>query len=149
MNNSTRYSSYPNQNRALLSIKPQYSSAIFEGNKKFEFRRNIFSRPVDIVVVYVTSPVQQVVGEFDVHSVISESVSSLWERTKRFAGIEEDLFLRYFEGKDYGHAIEVGEVRSYSSPFCPIECFGIRPPQSFVYLDSDLIHDMATTQSVA
>lgn len=136
MKNLTLYSDYPNPTRALLSIKPKYSSAIFRGEKRFEFRRSSFSRPVDIVVVYVTAPVQKVIGEFDVRSVIGESVPSLWERTKRFAGVERDFFFRYFEGREYGYAIEVGEVRSYRSPFCPIERFGIRPPQSFVYLDS-------------
>ncbi len=138
VSNSTPYSSYPNPTRALLSIKPQYSSAIFEGEKRFEFRRSIFSRPVNVVVVYATAPVRKVIGEFDVRCVIGESLPSLWERTKWFAGIEEDFFFRYFEGREYGYAIEVGEVRAYESPFCPVERLGIRPPQSFVYLDSVL-----------
>jgi predicted transcriptional regulator len=120
----------------LLSIKPQYSSAIFRGEKRFEFRRSIFSRPVDVVVVYATAPVQRGVGEFDVHSILSESLSSLWEQTKWFAGVEEDFFFRYFEGRNHGYAIEVGEVRAYQSRFCPVKRFGIRPPQAFVYLDS-------------
>jgi len=120
----------------LLSIKPRFASAIFKGEKRFEFRKNIFSRPVDIVIVYATVPVRRVVGEFDVRSVIGEPLPSLWERTRRFAGIEEDFFFRYFEGREYGYAIEVGEVRTYERPFCPIEHLGIRPPQSFVYLES-------------
>lgn len=87
------------------------------------------------MVVYATAPVKQVVGEFDVRSIIGESLSSLWEQTKWFAGIEEDFFFSYFEGREHGYAIEVGEVRTYQSPFCPVEHFGVRPPQSFVYLD--------------
>ena len=134
MSNSIPYSDCPKPTRALLSIKPEYSSAIFRGDKKFEFRRRSFSRHVDVVVVYVTAPVRRVVGEFDVCSIINESVSSLWERTKRFAGVDEAFFFRYFEGRECGFAIEVGEVRPYHSHFCPIERFGVRPPQSFVYL---------------
>lgn len=134
MNNSLPYSGCRTPTRALLSIKPQHSSAIFEGNKKFEFRRILFSRPVDIIVVYATAPVQMVVGEFDVNSIIKEPLSSLWEQTNQFAGIDKNFFLQYFNGREYGYAIEIGEVRSYQCPFCPIEHFGVRPPQSFIYL---------------
>jgi predicted transcriptional regulator len=121
-----------------LSIKPEYSSAIFQGRKRYEFRRNNFARHVDVVVVYATAPVQKVVGEFDVRSIINESVSSLWEHTKQFSGVERDFFFRYFQGRERGFAIEVGEVRLYHSSYCPVEHLGVRPPQSFVYLDSAL-----------
>lgn len=134
MTNLTLFSNSPNPTRALLSIKPRFASAIFEGQKRFEFRRSIFSRPVDIVIVYVTVPVRKVVGEFDVRSIIAEPLPMLWERTKSFAGIEEDFFFRYFEGQEHGYAIEVGKVRTYDRPYCPTEHLGIRPPQSFLYL---------------
>jgi predicted transcriptional regulator len=117
-----------------LSIRPDFVEAIIRGEKKFEFRRSIFARPVDVVIVYATVPVQRVVAEFDVCSIISEKLPTLWKRTHKSAGIGREFFLKYFEGKDYGHAIEIGKVRLYKMPFCPIEKFGIRPPQSFVYL---------------
>ncbi len=88
--------------------------------------------------MYATTPIKRVVGEFDVRSIIGESLPTLWEQTKSFAGIEEDFFFRYFEGREHGYAIEVGEVRAYQRPFCPVERFGVRPPQSFVYLDHTL-----------
>lgn len=138
MNSSKLYSDSPNPTRALLSIKPNFAYAILRGEKKYEFRRSIFTRPVDVVVLYATAPVRRVVAEFEVCSVISQPLQTLWDRTKKFAGIGEEYFFRYFQGRVYGHAIEIGEVRPYKSPFCPIERFGIRPPQSFVYLDFDL-----------
>jgi predicted transcriptional regulator len=104
--------------------------------RKAGSRRSRFARRVDVVVVYVTAPVRRVVGEFDVLSIINESVFSLWEQTKQFSGVEEDFFFRYFQGRERGFAIEVGEVRPYQSPYCPIEHLNVRPPQSFVYLDS-------------
>jgi predicted transcriptional regulator len=119
-----------------LSIRPNFVESIIQGKKKFEFRRSIFTRPVDIVVVYATAPVRRVVAEFDVCSVISESLSLLWKRTHHFAGIDSEFFWNYFEGKDYGYAIEIGEVRTYKTPFCPIEELGVFPPQSFVYLEA-------------
>ncbi|MCK4792478.1 MAG: hypothetical protein KAV87_52600 [Desulfobacteraceae bacterium] len=122
--------------RALLSVKPNFAEAIIRGKKKYEFRRSIFVRPVDVVLIYATVPVRRVVAEFDVCSVISDTLPTLWKRTQKFAGIDSEFFWEYFEGRDYGHAIEIGDVRPYKTPFCPIKELGVRPPQSFVYLES-------------
>jgi predicted transcriptional regulator len=86
--------------------------------------------------MYVTAPVQRVVAEFDVVSIISEPLQKLWRRTREYAGIDETLFYRYFDGLHRGHAIAIGELRVYGSPFCPVEQLGLRPPQSFIYLDA-------------
>jgi predicted transcriptional regulator len=135
VSNLRRSSGYLKQTRALLSIRPQFAEAILRGEKKYEFRRSIFSRPVDVVVIYVTTPVQKVVAEFDVISIISESLPNLWRRTKKYAGIDEDIFYGYFEGLDHGHAICIGDVRTYKTPYCPVRRLGLKPPQSYAYLD--------------
>jgi predicted transcriptional regulator len=84
--------------------------------------------------VYATIPVRQVVAEFEVRSVITGGLDSLWRRTRNFAGIEKKVFFEYFKGVQIGHAIEIGKVKRYKEPYCPIEKLGIRPPQSFVYV---------------
>ena len=136
MNNLRQYLNSPKPTRALLSVKPNFAEAIIRGKKKYEFRRSIFARPVDVVLVYATVPVKRIVAEFDVCSVISETLPTLWKRTQKFAGINSEYFCEYFTGKNIGHAIKIGNVRPYKIPFCPIEEFGIRPPQSFVYLEA-------------
>lgn len=90
---------------------------------------------MDIVVVYITNPVSLVMGEFDVRQVIHDRVRSLWDRTKAAAGIKRELFFAYFKGRDYGYAIEIGEVRLYDMPLRLDQHFRVRPPQSFMYLD--------------
>jgi predicted transcriptional regulator len=117
-----------------LSIRPPYAEAIFRGEKRFEFRRAIFRKAVDVVIVYTTSPTGLVVGEFDVTGIISESVDELWNQTSRYAGIDQDLFFNYFKGRDVGHAIAIGNIRKYKKPLKLAEAFGIRAPQSFVYI---------------
>jgi predicted transcriptional regulator len=89
---------------------------------------------VDVVVVYITSPTSLVVGEFDVSEVISDSVEDLWSRTRHHAGIDRDGFLGYFKGCSVGHAIVIGSVRKYRKPLEIFGAFGIRAPQSFVYV---------------
>lgn len=135
MTNSRRLSDFPKRTKALLSIKPEFAYAILNGEKRYEFRRKIFARPVDVILVYATMPVGRVIAEFDVRSVISDSPQELWNRTNRFAGIDKDRFFQYFDGSEEGYAIEVGDVRTYDNSVCPMEAFGIAPPQSFAYIE--------------
>ena len=133
--NSSKLSyGFPKRTCALLSIRPNFASAILNGEKRFEFRRRKFAPSVKVVLVYATIPVRQVVAEFEVRSVITGGLDSLWRRTRNFAGIEKKVFLEYFKGVQIGHAIEIGKVKRYKEPYCPIEKLGIRPPQSFAYV---------------
>lgn len=134
---------------ALLSIRPEFADAIAQGVKRFEFRRYAFAREVTVVLVYATSPVGLVVGEFDVRSVIRAPLPELWRRTKHAAGIDETVFLRYFAGRDAGAAIEVGQFRAYAVPYSPLEVLGTRPPRSFRYLDSENTEHCRSTSPVA
>lgn len=134
MNSLRPCSGSPNVTRVLLSIRPEFVIGILRGNKRYEFRRIMFARNVDTVLIYATVPIRRVVAEFDIHSIITESVPLLWSKTHQFAGINRGLFLRYFEGRELGHAIEIGEVRPYRTPYCPIKELGLKPPQSFVYV---------------
>lgn len=48
----------------LLSIKPEYTSAIAKGIKKVEFRKRIFSETVERAFVYSSSPMKKIIGSF-------------------------------------------------------------------------------------
>src|SRR5438067_1449468 len=96
LSSSTRSSGWQTPTRALFSIRPEYAAAIFDGRKRFEFRRSVFRRAVTTVIVYVTKPVGMVVGEFDVEGVIQGGVQDLWEHTQEAAGIDRERFLNYF-----------------------------------------------------
>lgn len=56
--------------KVLLSIKPEFVQEIFTGKKKYEYRKVIFTRSVDKVVVYSTKPVGMIVGEFTVENIL-------------------------------------------------------------------------------
>lgn len=121
--------------KVLLSIKPEFADKIFSGEKKFEFRRVIFkNKAVSTVVVYVSSPVQKVVGEFEIGSIITDGISALWEQTKEHAGISGEFFQAYFSDKREGHAIVIKKVTRYKKPLCLRKDFDLLPPQSFMYL---------------
>ena len=53
--------------RVLLSIKPEFALKIFDGSKRYEYRRSIFKRGgVTKIVVYASDPIQKVIGEFKI-----------------------------------------------------------------------------------
>jgi predicted transcriptional regulator len=121
--------------KVLLSIKPEFASKIFEGTKRFEFRRLVFkNKEVSKIVVYASAPISKVIGEFDIEHIIQKELEELWEETKDFSGITKTYFDQYFTGKEKGFAISVKNPKLYKKPQNLKEKFGMVPPQSFAYL---------------
>lgn len=121
--------------KVLLSIKPKYADLIFDGTKKFEFRKAIFKNSkINTVVVYASSPMQKVIGEFEIDTIINDKLDALWKQTKKHAGIDEAFFYEYFADKREGFAIKIKKAKRYKTPLCLKNDFKLAPPQSFLYL---------------
>jgi predicted transcriptional regulator len=120
---------------ALLSIRPEYAQAIFEGVKDVEFRRSRLAPDVSIVIVYVTRPVAKVIGWFEVEAVIEGTPLALWRRFAKSAGIDRSAYLDYFDQAPRAFGIKVGRPTRLKRPK-PLSALGsdLRPPQSFQYL---------------
>ncbi|CAJ5502422.1 ASCH domain-containing protein [Burkholderia pseudomallei] len=124
--------------KVLLSIKPEYADRIFDGSKKFEFRKTIFkNHSVTKVVVYATMPIGKVIGEFDVGDVIENTPRKLWQQTGTWAGISRAFFDTYFHGRTRAFAIQVINPHRYETPL-DLDAIAPRctPPQSFRYLSA-------------
>lgn len=120
--------------KVVLSIKPEFAFKIFDGTKRFEFRKSIFKDTrVKSVIVYASSPVQQVIGEFQIGNIHNYDLDTLWEMTQEHSGISEDFYYQYFADKEMGFAIEVKKPRKYRIPKCLRQDFNLLPPQSFAY----------------
>ncbi len=123
--------------KVLLSIKPEFAFKIFDGEKKFEFRKVIFKNPdIRTVVVYASSPVQQVIGEFEIDDILSSTPNEIWELTKKYSGISEIYFHEYFENRLVAHAIKIKNTKRYKKPMSLKDDFNVLPPQSYLYLNS-------------
>jgi predicted transcriptional regulator len=127
-------------NILLLSIRPEYANKIFDRTKTVELRR---VRPRllnegDRVVVYVSSPLQAVVGSFKVDNIVEKPVTELWEEVEKLAGISHEDFYDYYYGVRLGVGIFLKDIHRFSQP---VELHRLRnklpnlkPPQSFRYL---------------
>ncbi|WP_255331368.1 ASCH domain-containing protein [Methanocalculus taiwanensis] len=120
-----------------MSVKPKYADKILVGSKKFEFRKVIFRHPdVHEIVIYSSSPVKKIVGTCTIRSVVEDDPLALWEHCKEAAGIGEEDFFSYFEGRKRGYAIEIGKTDPLERPVDPKVCDPeFMPPQSFQYVD--------------
>lgn len=118
----------------LLSIKPDYVEKIFDGSKRYEYRRLACKEPINKIIIYETSPTKKVVGEAIVEETLLASPTVLWEQTKKEAGISRKFFREYFRGKKNACAYKLGEVKKYDTPQNLSDLGILQAPQSFVYI---------------
>lgn len=129
---------------ALLSIKPEFAEKILTNEKRYEFRKTTFRDPtkVENVIMYSSSPDQEIVGSFTFENVIQDDPEDLWENFGDASGIEDrSRFLDYFSNTELGYAIEIQDVCRLRSPVDPRRYFDdFRPPVSFHYVNGEYDH---------
>lgn len=118
----------------LMPIHPEYVERIFDGTKRFEFRRRLAGKPVPRIIVYATAPVSAVVGEVELLGMLSAPPDELWEQTKGVAGISEEKYRQYFAGRKTAYAYRLGKTTRYSRTK-ELREYGLsRAPQSSAYV---------------
>ena len=120
----------------LLSIKPEFAHKIFEGSKKFEFRKQVFKdASVKKVIVYSSSPEQKVIGEFEIETILSDTPNNIWIQTKLYSGISQEFYDEYFKGRDNAYAIKVASTKRYRKKKSLADYNVQSAPQSFAYVE--------------
>lgn len=128
-----------------MSIMTKYSKQIFDGTKKWEFRRMLPHVKSDDnlkIVVYSSKVEKAIVGTFKAGRILNCPLNELM----RITGYENDKkamewFSTYYKDKELCGAIEVLQPIKYNEP---IELNKIknristfRPPQNFIYVKED------------
>lgn len=122
--------------KVILSIKPIYAEKILNGEKTFELRKSIFKKDnIEKVIIYASSPISKVIGEFEIESILHDDVNELWKKTKENNGIEKTFFNEYFENREKGYAIKIKNTKRYKVYYNIKEKYGLKAPQSFSYLE--------------
>jgi predicted transcriptional regulator len=119
----------------LISIKPKYVEKIISKEKTYEFRRNIFKKDVEKVVIYSTSPEKKIIGCFKSKKIIKDSPKNLWNDFSEEAGINKEDFFYYFENKEEGFALKIDELEIFGNPIETDKLADFYAPQSFKYID--------------
>ena len=121
--------------KALLSIKPEFAEAIFNGKKRFEYRKVIFKEKVRYIQVYVTKPVGKIIGEFEIDEIIKDNPVEIWNKTKKYSGIKKEFYMEYFENRKIAYAIKIKKAMRYKELLCPYTIdSNFIAPQSFKYI---------------
>lgn len=122
----------------FLLSKPEYAFAIINGTKQHEFRKVMFRRDVDKVVVYATAPYKRIIGYFKVGHIHQGSPQTLWNQFSAHGGIDKKAFFSYFKSRSSGIAIEVKRPVSFLQHKKPQEILsGFTMPNSFKYLSEN------------
>lgn len=120
--------------KVILSIKPVYAEKILNGEKIFELRKLIFKkRDIKKVIIYASYPISKVIGEFEIETILYDSINELWEKTKENNGVEKAFFNKYFENYEKGYAIKIKNTKRYKAFYNIYEKYGVKAPQSFSY----------------
>jgi type I restriction enzyme S subunit len=126
----------------LLSIKPEFGEKILSQQKKYEFRKNPITKADSInnVILYASSPIQRIIGFFEIKRVICESPQELWERYGEESGInDKSRFMNYYSGYKKGYAVEISNPQRLRTAVDPREHIdGFKPPVSFQYINGEL-----------
>lgn len=121
--------------KIVISINPEHVENIIKGIKKYEYRTKVAIKDIDSILVYCTYPYKKVVAEVVIDSIIKDTPSNLWNRTKEFSGISKEFFDSYFKGRTIAYAYKLGKVLKFSVPK-ELSEYGINyAPQSYVYLE--------------
>ena len=116
----------------LLSIKPEFAHKIFDGTKKYEFRKKVFKdENIRKVIVYASSPEKKVLGEFDIDRILTGTPNEIWQQTKDVSGITHDFYkivAEKYAGKLIKIFDEFSEQKETSFSYMQQRLIRFRPP---------------------
>lgn len=119
----------------LISIHSEFVQRMYAGTKRFEFRKVAPKGGVEYFLIYETAPEKRVTGYFKTTGTLVKHPKELWEECSKYAGIDKDRFFAYYEGREQGCAIVLGEVVRFNRKYSLSEIQeGLTAPQSFRYI---------------
>lgn len=134
-------------NTIILSVHPHYIKKIFSGIKRYEYRKKI---PLNIkyIIIYATAPEKRIVALIEVDYIIQGPLEEIWEKTKKYSGINKDHYYSYYNGGKTATAIKFKNVYKLERPIVVSSFDYIKnAPQSFMYI-KESINDICQLLSV-
>lgn len=117
----------------VIPIWPRYAQLIYDGVKRYEFRKLLPRPDTGAFLVYETAPISKITGFFLSEHILQKAPHELWQMTAAESGILEKDFFHYFRSHKSGAALLIKSARKFLSPVA-LGHFGCKPPQSYVYI---------------
>ncbi len=130
------------EKKILMSIMTKYSNKIFEGTKKWEFRKNlpkINESDELIIVVYSSKEKKAIIGEFKAGRILKCSFEDLMLITEN-SNDEKAInwFKNYYKNKTECCAIEILNPIEYTDYISldniQMQIPNFKAPQNFIYI---------------
>lgn len=136
-----------NKNILLISVKPEYAIKIIKGEKTIELRKCAPKKvgKNDYILIYVTAPVKEIWGFYKIENIIEEKPNTLWEKFGEKTGITKQEFNDYYRENKSAFGIELQEVKNLFKHSIKLDSLknlipGFMPPQTYSYIDTNLIN---------
>jgi predicted transcriptional regulator len=137
----------------LLSLHPRFATAILNGDKTVELRRQRVAVPPGTpVIIYATSPVMALTGAARLTSVDTADPGQIWRRHRTACGISRAEYSAYMDGASQASALLLSSPRPLSSPVSldHLRATGaFHPPQSYRYLTPQLLRQLVVGHEAA
>ncbi len=137
----------------LLSVHPRFATAILAGTKTVEVRRQrVAAPPGTPVLLYATAPTMAIVGMARIASVQVATPREVWSASRASAGISRREYDEYMSGATRASGLSLEEPITFEAPVTLAALrasASFHPPQSYRYLTSQDLREMAAVTSEA
>ncbi|MFC9534346.1 ASCH domain-containing protein [Streptomyces sp. NPDC056975] len=125
----------------LLSVHPRFATAILDGSKTVEVRRQrVAAPPGTPVLLYATAPTMALVGAARIASIRVASPREVWSAHRSQTGISRSEYDSYMSGATQASGLTLQDPVSFEIPV-PLDALrtagAFHPPQSYRYLKRD------------
>ncbi|MFE0420757.1 ASCH domain-containing protein [Streptomyces tendae] len=130
----------------LLSLHPRFATAILNGDKTVELRRQrVTAPPGTPVIIYATSPVMALTGTARLTGVDTAAPGQIWRWHKAACGISKAEYTRYMDGATHASALLIDHPHPLTStvPLAHLRAASaFHPPQSYRYLTQEALREL-------
>jgi predicted transcriptional regulator len=137
----------------LLSLHPRFATAILEGEKTVELRRQRVAVPPGTpVIIYATSPVMALIGTARLASVETAAPAQVWRRHRTACGITKAEYTAYMDGAAQASALLLDSPHSLTRAVSLAylrHTGAFHPPQSYRYLTLDALRQLVAGHEAA
>jgi predicted transcriptional regulator len=101
-------------NGIVMSIHPNYSKQIMNGEKIIEIRKKFNAKWKNhIVTIYSSSPVKEIIGYAKIKNIVEDNPDAIWSKHSNELGCSKSEFDGYTKGAEKIYAIYLSDINKF------------------------------------